>query len=455
MSQSSYQESANLLSPLPEPMADVTGINGLMTVAGDDVVDSSICNEVKARRESNIVDNERCEASARDNRIAIADMRSSCDDMVVEKRANTAATFTSQERRSRPNERVGSPSNNNSTSEQCAKKAANAAVNSKPNQDGGAECRDKTISSKTNVLKYPVVYARDSSPTTSENVASDSNAKLSNGGAAAAVDNRKKSASEEFELNYMPYAKSENNKTNQRNIRSISCMKVEAEMLNKFIEVPPEHDQSNEESELPMSQITMVGGTQAFTGRRDDEDYDQHDEHEPERDNDNGTRDTNVMDETNSNYKLISSAKKQTREQTILTNYNAIENIGKALSCPICCHSLKSSTFLPCGHAFCHPCLSDSLRTAFSCPVCRLQCSRRSGSKTIQLDEIVNGFKGVMRAFGFAPVVHSKRVMMTQLSPGEDCLEAGVTTVDDGERAYGLKKRRTLNMDEALEHHQG
>jgi hypothetical protein len=129
---------------------------------------------------------------------------------------------------------------------------------------------------------------------------------------------------------------------------------------------------------------------------------------------------------------------KQTREQTILANYNAIENIGKSLSCPICCHSLQSSTFLPCGHAFCQSCLDDSLKSNPTCPVCRLKCSRRSGSRIGQLDDIVKGYKGVMRAFGFAPVVYSKRVGMTQLSPGKE----------EG-------KKRKLNADEAWEHHQG
>ena len=37
-----------------------------------------------------------------------------------------------------------------------------------------------------------------------------------------------------------------------------------------------------------------------------------------------------------------------------------------------------------------------------------------------QLDDIVRAYKGIMRAFGFAPVVFSKMVGMTQLSPEEE-----------------------------------
>ena len=157
----------------------------------------------------------------------------------------------------------------------------------------------------------------------------------------------------------------------------------------------------------------------------------------------------------------------QTPQQTILLNHSQIENIGKALSCPICCHSLKSSTFLPCGHAFCRSCLSNSLSMAPNCPVCRLKCTRRSGNSIGQLDEIVAGYKGVLRAFGFAPVVYSNRVGMTQLSPGMDGLEdeeaegcdgdhKGIETGADGmlESCWGRKKRRILGVDEALEHHQ-
>ena len=155
----------------------------------------------------------------------------------------------------------------------------------------------------------------------------------------------------------------------------------------------------------------------------------------------------------------------QTSQQTILINYSQIENIGKALSCPICCHSLRSSTFLPCGHAFCRSCLSNSLSIAPNCPVCRLKCTRRSGNSIRQLDEIVAGYKGVLRAFGFAPVVYSNRVGMTQLSPGMDGLQdedgcdgdnGGIG--GDGDEilrsSLGRKKRKILGVDEALEHHQ-
>jgi hypothetical protein len=69
-----------------------------------------------------------------------------------------------------------------------------------------------------------------------------------------------------------------------------------------------------------------------------------------------------------------------------------------------------------------------------------------------QLDEIVVAFKGVMRSFGFAPVVHSKRVMMTQLSPGG---EVSDEEEDMGRESSGIfRKRRKLEVDEALEHHQ-
>lgn len=158
----------------------------------------------------------------------------------------------------------------------------------------------------------------------------------------------------------------------------------------------------------------------------------------------------------NSNEHEEEQPAKQTAQQTILTNYTAIENMSRALTCPICCHSLKSSVFLPCGHAFCRPCLTSSLSHrsggGASCPVCRLPCGRRSGMPLAQLDEIVVAFKGVMRSFGFAPVVHSKRVMMTQLSPGG---EVSDEEEDMGRESSGIfRKRRKLEVDEALEHHQ-
>ena len=144
------------------------------------------------------------------------------------------------------------------------------------------------------------------------------------------------------------------------------------------------------------------------------------------------------------------SSPKQTREETILKNYTAIEAMGKAMSCPICCHSFKSAKCLPCGHAFCHGCLTSALKTSLTCPICRKPCNRRSGKPMQQLDDIVNGYKQVSRAFGFAPVVHSKSVTMTQLSPENDCFD-----YEEREgKVVGLKKRRLLGVDEALEHHQ-
>ena len=71
-----------------------------------------------------------------------------------------------------------------------------------------------------------------------------------------------------------------------------------------------------------------------------------------------------------------------------------------------------------------------------------------------QLDEIVKAYKGIMRAFGFAPVVFSKKVMMTQLSPGEDG-EWEEGEEEGRESLGGWKKKRRLDVEEALEHHQG
>lgn len=144
------------------------------------------------------------------------------------------------------------------------------------------------------------------------------------------------------------------------------------------------------------------------------------------------------------------SIEKQTREETILKNYTSIEAMGKAMSCPICCHSFKSAKCLPCSHAFCHDCLNDALKTSLTCPICRKPCTRRSGNPMQQLDDIVNGYKEVSRAFGFAPVVHSKSVKMTQLSPENDCFDYE----ERENKIAGLKKKRLLGVNEALEHHQ-
>jgi hypothetical protein len=104
-----------------------------------------------------------------------------------------------------------------------------------------------------------------------------------------------------------------------------------------------------------------------------------------------------------------------------------VEEMGKALKCPICQSTLDQPCLLSCIHAFCRDCIftyyTKSARGAACCPICKAPiATKRSITPSDHLADIVSAFKRNVQAFGLAPIVYSPKatgILLTQLSSQE------------------------------------
>jgi len=93
------------------------------------------------------------------------------------------------------------------------------------------------------------------------------------------------------------------------------------------------------------------------------------------------------------------------------------------------------------------------------CPVCKASNrGKRSGEAAPHLDELVRAYKGIGRAFGFAPLVYGKGIVMTQLDPEEN---GGHDTESEEEEEDGkmpavetdeARKKRDSNVHDIKQH---
>lgn len=124
------------------------------------------------------------------------------------------------------------------------------------------------------------------------------------------------------------------------------------------------------------------------------------------------------------------------------TIQSELQNMSKALNCPLCLSSLRKAVILPaCVHAYCQSCLDTSLQqqeqqnklldqsgNVLKCPTCNQKCQRRSKVAAPVLDELVTAYKGCLRSFGLAPVRYEPSICqyaLTQLQDDEADQEEG------------------------------
>ena len=112
-------------------------------------------------------------------------------------------------------------------------------------------------------------------------------------------------------------------------------------------------------------------------------------------------------------------------EALLVKIHEELMNMGQALKCPLCLHTLKDVPVLTvCGHAFCRECLShccDS-RQQWWCPVCKvpMKNKKRGWTKATALSDLVKAYKLGLRAFGMTPIVYTEGLTMTQLPLADD-----------------------------------
>jgi hypothetical protein len=112
----------------------------------------------------------------------------------------------------------------------------------------------------------------------------------------------------------------------------------------------------------------------------------------------------------------------------LVTIQREVEEMGKALKCPICQSTLDQPCLLSCIHAFCHDCISTYYnkiaRGSACCPICKSSiATKRSMTPSTHLAELVNAFKHTVQAFGLAPIVYSPKatgILLTQMSSQEN-----------------------------------
>ena len=115
----------------------------------------------------------------------------------------------------------------------------------------------------------------------------------------------------------------------------------------------------------------------------------------------------------------------QDDEALLVKIHEELMNMGQALKCPLCLHTLKDVPVLTvCGHAFCRECLShccDS-RHQWWCPVCKvpMKNKKRGWTKATALSDLVKAYKLGLRAFGMTPIVYTEGLTMTQLPLADD-----------------------------------
>jgi len=113
----------------------------------------------------------------------------------------------------------------------------------------------------------------------------------------------------------------------------------------------------------------------------------------------------------------------------LLCIHSQLREMGHALKCPLCQHTLSKPTLLPCIHAFCHDCISSyiansrfqnsgtSKRPKCNCPICKIPITKRSLQHSSHLENLVRGYKLSVKAFGLAPIVYDGDFMdMTQIA---------------------------------------
>ncbi|CAA6668543.1 unnamed protein product [Spirodela intermedia] len=72
-----------------------------------------------------------------------------------------------------------------------------------------------------------------------------------------------------------------------------------------------------------------------------------------------------------------------------------LERMGRELKCPICLSLLHSAASLSCNHVFCNSCISKSMKSTSTCPVCKVPFHRRDIRPSPHMDSLVAIYKGM------------------------------------------------------------
>jgi hypothetical protein len=144
------------------------------------------------------------------------------------------------------------------------------------------------------------------------------------------------------------------------------------------------------------------------------------------------TTTTTTMKNRNSNSNSTTNIMKKMKNIGISLR-NELENIRRAITCPICLCTMKDPiTLSGCSHTFCAGCIQQSFHTAssknshmYTCPLCQLSFTRRSIQTNHQshLSQTIQQYKRLTQYFGIAPIQYTPSIPTCTQIETEDVVE--------------------------------
>ncbi|KAF8719303.1 hypothetical protein HU200_024002 [Digitaria exilis] len=103
-----------------------------------------------------------------------------------------------------------------------------------------------------------------------------------------------------------------------------------------------------------------------------------------------------------------------------MADVGSLEKMGRELKCPICLSLLSSAVFITCNHIFCNGCLMESMKSASSCPVCKVPFRRREIRPAPHMDNLVSVFRSMEAAAGTC-IVSTQPTPSPKAADGSQC----------------------------------
>ncbi|KAG2618228.1 hypothetical protein PVAP13_3NG258255 [Panicum virgatum] len=124
-----------------------------------------------------------------------------------------------------------------------------------------------------------------------------------------------------------------------------------------------------------------------------------------------------------------------------MADVGSLEKMGRELKCPICLSLLSSAVSITCNHIFCNGCLTESMKSSSSCPVCKVPFRRREIRPAPHMDNLVAVFKSMEAAAGTS-------VVSTQLAPAPKVADGSQCCGNSGSKAKRSRKKKVASKKE-------
>ncbi|CAL4909028.1 unnamed protein product [Urochloa decumbens] len=124
-----------------------------------------------------------------------------------------------------------------------------------------------------------------------------------------------------------------------------------------------------------------------------------------------------------------------------MADAGSLEKMGRELKCPICLSLLSSAVSITCNHIFCNGCLMESMKSASSCPVCKVPFRRREIRPAPHMDNLVSVFKSMEAAAGAS-------IVSTQPTPAPKVADGSKCGGNSGSKPRRSRKKKAASKEE-------